>query len=251
MGLWAGLRGTPGGDEGVQRGGRAHPTRKVGAHGRHRTDDEGEGPPALLLISRAAVHVSVRSPCGVVGPSAVLPRARQKGIVLHVPYVRIAQRREWSQQREQPAHIHVRVVIRLSVEASAREGTHRVREPREELVDAREDAAALAKVTRVDEFQVPVRRVLRLQRLLHGLEAAPAHDEAHERRIARGHRGQVGAPDPVSNVRSARVGDDPEHEQPRVLSRAAALVAERSTLPPPSTPLAPAPHKGLGAIEQK
>ena len=114
-----------------------------------------------------------------------------------------------------------------------------MREPLEELIDAREDAARLRKVARGDELQVAMlpplgteallvvlvevrlrlglrvevraKARVRVIRLAYLVEAVPPDDEAEEDALERRRLAHVRAADPLARLRRALVADHAEH----------------------------------------
>ena len=211
------LRRAAGGDEGANVLRAAHVVRQIGAEHRQRADHKRKRPVRASTVVWTAVGECMCGAHWTGRPAAMLPLVGDERVVLHVSEVGVRCAGERREQREQPAHIDVRIVVSLGVKLGIREAARDVRKPRKELVDAREYSTAHGKVRRVDVLEVTVSRVLLLQRpLVIRCESTLAHnkskpDRAGTPRLRRGVK--ISLADPRARVRSARIGDDAQCEK--------------------------------------
>mmetsp|Transcript_11354 Transcript_11354/g.36338 ORF Transcript_11354/g.36338 Transcript_11354/m.36338 type:complete len:547 (+) Transcript_11354:175-1815(+) len=215
---------------------RREPAAQVSAHHRQGPDHEWEGAVHAPLL-RAAVPPRVRRADRPRRPAAVPPLLCHERVVLEVASVHARQARRRPEEGGEPRDVDERVVVRLCVEGGARVGDRRVAEPREQLVDARVDAARLVEVGRVDDGKVVLPDAPPLfVELLHVArrEAALAHDEANQRRGADlGCWHEHGLADPLARLWRTRIGHEAEDQKRgrRLLSRRVG----RASPPPPLT----------------
>mmetsp|Transcript_20673 Transcript_20673/g.62070 ORF Transcript_20673/g.62070 Transcript_20673/m.62070 type:complete len:467 (+) Transcript_20673:210-1610(+) len=214
---------------------RREPAAQVSAHHRQGPDHEWKGAVHAPLL-RAAVPPRVRRADLPRRPAAVPPLLCHERVVLEVASVHARQARRRPEEGGEPRDVDERVVVRLCVEGGARVGDRRVAEPREQLVDARVDAARLVEVGRVDDGKVVLPDAPPLfVELLHVArrEAALAHDEANQRRGADlGCWHEHGLADPLARLWRTRIGHEAEDQKRgrRLLSRRVGRASPPPTL---------------------